>query len=482
LRVLAMKMPLTNPAGLSAAALRVFIGLNLVSLFPTPAIVQNADPRLALPRMHACLSTEHPLLPPKWRGVFLMAPFTSTQLALSEIIHDGALPATLVRLFGVRSGAAELLVVDNKTYLLGQSGEANRCEDLGDTGWTPLPRDWLAERAQCVGAAPLADTPVEWWKTPVQPAPLTDWVWFKSSDQTPFRLLFEKPSERVSVLSSYALSYQVKFDVLADSELPSLVAYCRHAKQGPVGSGQAALRRVLDGMKRSDTKPHEEIKRLLPELAPSCPYGPPPAWPETAGMTLFLTPLDFRTNPLPTEVQYNWKLRSQRTRMFWPTDSAIATEDALMRAHYGYNVTRKRNGEVHCLAALPGTPRPGWMAEAPCTCEAVINGVTPLTPYGGVQILRCPATKPRLFWTWHTLEGRPMVFLVTPSTRKEPTALITLADYYTWSPEYVPEEAAFDRPQQCPNVENGSEAKSAHPRTGLAEPCRLCHLTPDRPR
>lgn len=165
-RVMAMKMPLIITAGLSAATLRVFTGLNLLSLFPTPALAQNADPRLPLPRMHACLSTEHPLLPPKWRGVFLMAPFTSTQLALSEIIHDGALPATLVRLFGVRSGAAELLVVGNKTYLLGRSGEANGCEEMGDTGWTPLPRDWLAERAQCVGDSPLADTPVEWWKTP----------------------------------------------------------------------------------------------------------------------------------------------------------------------------------------------------------------------------------------------------------------------------------------------------------------------------
>lgn len=317
---------------------------------------------------------------------------------------------------------------------------------------------------------------------PIEPAPLTDWVWFKSSDQTPFRLLFEKPSERLSALSSYALSYQVKFDVLTGSELPSLVASCRFAKQGPVGSGRAALRRVLDGMKRSDMKPHEEIKRLLPELVPGCPYGPPPAWPETAGMTLFLTPLDFRTNPLPTEVQYNWKLRSQRTRMFWPADSPIANEDALMRARYGYNITRKRNGEVQCLAALPGTPRPGWMAEAPCTCEAVINGVTPLTPYGGVQILRCPATKPRLFWTWHTLEGRPMVLLVTPSIRNEPTALITLADYYTWSPGYASDESAFERPQQCPNLESGPQAKSVHRRTRSAEPCRLCHLTPDRPR
>jgi len=75
-----------------------------------------------------------------------------------------------------------------------------------------------------------------------------------------------------------------------------------------------------------------------------------------------------------------------------------------------------------------------------------------------------------------------MVFLVTPSIRNEPTALITLADYYTWSPGYASDEAGFERPQQCPNLEGGPQTKSVHQRTRSAEPCRLCHLTPDRPR
>jgi len=78
--------------------------------------------------------------------------------------------------------------------------------------------------------------------TPIEPAPLTNWVWFKSSDQTPFRLLFEKPSERLSALSSYALSYQVKFDVLTSSELPSLVASCHLPSR--VRWGRAKRRRA----------------------------------------------------------------------------------------------------------------------------------------------------------------------------------------------------------------------------------------------
>jgi hypothetical protein len=70
--------------------------------------------------------------------------------------------------------------------------------------------------------------------------------------------------------------------------------------------------------------------------------------------------------------------------MFWPADCA---------------------GFVQCVAAQPGTPRPNWISEAPCACEAVIKGTTSLTPYGSVQILSCPATKPRVFRTWYTFDG-----------------------------------------------------------------------------
>ena len=52
-----------------------------------------------------------------------------------------------------------------------------------------------------------------------QTAPLADWIWFKSPNQSPFRLLFQKPGDRLSILSSYALSYQVRFEALPESDL-----------------------------------------------------------------------------------------------------------------------------------------------------------------------------------------------------------------------------------------------------------------------
>lgn len=462
---------------------RCFLGLLfgwfLLLSLAAPAQVPDTA-KLPLPHLEPCQQNSHPLLPQRWRGIYLMAPFTPTQLVLVEIVYDGASPAMLVRLYGVRSGSAELFVFGNKTYLLSVDGSQPQCEALAGTSWAPLPRDLLAEGAYCVGAAPISETAVEWWKTPIQPRPLTDWVWFKSSDRSPFRLLFQKPSDRLSILSSHALSYQVAFESLPETNLATIAAACTDA--GTSTKQSMSVQKVLDAMQRSNTTANSDIKRLFPELASTCPAPTRPTWPEALGMTMLLTPLNFKTNPLPTEVQYSWKHRSQRTRMFWPSGSPIAHEDALMLAPHGYSVTHKRSGQTQCIPALPGTPRPTWMGDAPCTCEGFVEGITPLTPYGSVEILRCPATPPRLFWTWHTVDGRPMIFMVTPSNPNEPTALITMADYYTWAPGLLLDESAFKRPAQCPDLSVRPQAKTRLPSVArLSEPCSRCHLTHDSP-
>src|SRR5215510_3358304 len=469
-----MRGPLWQVA-CAAASYTFLIGSCWVLLFAVRATAQQGAP-LSLPSLVSCQRTSHPELPLRWRGIFLMLPFNKAQLMLSDIVYDGSIPAMQIRLHGVRSGSADFLVLGNKTYVLREEGSNHECRELGDTGWTPLPRDWLAKSAQCVGSATIVETPVDWWKTPTDSAPLTDWIWFKSTDRSPFRLLFQKPSLSLSIMSSYAMSYQVSFDPLSQSDLSVLAESCRHAKRETQQSPRRALRAVLDAMDLSPWRASAEIKRLLPELDLDCSKAPRPVWPHSFGMTMFLTPLNFHSNPFPTEVRYDWKSRAQRTRMFWPADSPILNEDVLMVEAQGFSVTRKRAGGVQCMAALPGTPRPNWISEAPCACEAVINGTTALTPYGPVQILRCPATEPRMFWAWYTFEGRPMMFMVTPSSGDEPTALITLADYYAWVPGFLSEPSVFQRPAQCRTAQITGHRRPTN------EPCRLCHLTPNAPR
>ena len=460
----------------------------------SPAVAaESPDMTLALPRMEPCQQEIPPMLPAKWRGVFLMAPFTPTQLVISEIVYDEALPAMQVRLFGVRSGAANFLVLGDKLFSVSELAADTQCEELEGREWTPLPRDVLAAGARCVGSSPIAETRVEWWKTPSRPAPLADWMWFKSSDRSPFRLLFQKPGDHLSVLSSFAVSYQVSFEPLPQSNLATLASACRQGARRRQGGVYDALHTLesaaleSSALESSPSRADAEIKRLFPQLAMRCASSRP-HWPQALAMTMFLTPLDFGTDPVPAEVLYNWQLRSQRTRMFWGAQSPTADEDALMLAQHGYSVSRQRSGEVQCIPALPGTPRPNWLAEAPCTCEGMIGAGSPLTPYGAAEILRCPATPPRLFWTWHTLEGRPMMFMVTPSKGDEPTALITLADYYAWVPGYPSGESLFARPAQCPDLSARPGAKLAIGRPpsrliGRApEPCGSCHLTPEKPQ
>jgi hypothetical protein len=119
---------------------------------------------------------------------------------LADIVHDQKILATRVKLYGLRRGSADFLIVGNNTYVLASTGSGVECRNLGDTGWRSLPQDWLTPHSHCSTSAPIAETQVDWWKTPIEPAPATDWIWFKTSDRTPFRLVFQSPGSRLAVI------------------------------------------------------------------------------------------------------------------------------------------------------------------------------------------------------------------------------------------------------------------------------------------
>src|SRR6478672_3338845 len=141
-----------------------------------PGPAQDSRPVQRVPEFPACRTTAHPQLPPHWRATYLMAPFTTGQLVVADIVHDASLAATRITLYGVKGGTADFLVTGDTTYELTFEGETvTECRALGDTGWRPLPQDWLAPGSQCTGSAPILGTPVDWWKTPIDPAPSTYW-------------------------------------------------------------------------------------------------------------------------------------------------------------------------------------------------------------------------------------------------------------------------------------------------------------------
>src|SRR5438067_13328998 len=86
------------------------------------AVAQDLRPLQRLPEFPACRSTAHPQLPQHWRATYLMAPLTTLiaplttgQLVLAEIVHDASLAATETTLRVVHPGPAEFLVSGSTT-------------------------------------------------------------------------------------------------------------------------------------------------------------------------------------------------------------------------------------------------------------------------------------------------------------------------------------------------------------------------------
>jgi hypothetical protein len=447
------------------------VQVSIFGLLVSGAFAKEPAALLPLPQFERCASAAHPLLPEKWRAVYLMAPFARGQLVLSEIEYDGALDAMHVRLHGVQRGSANLLVIGRDTYEIGSEGSAAAsCRHLGDTGWRALGRDWLRQTSQCVGSAPIGDIAVEWWKTPIAPEPASYWVWYKTSDRSPFRLVFASANSRLSPFGHYALSYQVEFQALDQSNVAKLAAACREAKRTAARHGARAIRAVLEDMDRSADRADAEIKRMMPTLDSQCPDAPFPTWPEQLAITGWMTPVDSDEDPYPAEVLYDWTVPGQRSRIFGPPGAAVAGQDFLLLQPHGYTVTYHRSGDLTCKRVLPGTIRPDWMARGDCSCAAVINGTTPLSPHGTTRIVSCPLAAPRSAWAWYALSGRPTTFMVTSLPGDEGKGLFAVLDYRDWLPNHAVARSVFEAAPQC-----HADRKPRSAGLSPAKRCSTCH-------
>lgn len=431
---------------------------------------QDLRPILRLPALPACRSTAHPELPQQWRATYLMAPFTTGQLMLAEIVHDAPLGATRITLYGVKHGAADFLTTGNTTYeLVSDGGAVTGCRDLGDTGWRPLPRDWLDAGSQCAGSAPILGTPVDWWKTPIDPAPSTYWIWYRKSDHTPFRLVFEWPSDRLVPFSRFALSYQLGAASIERTGLAEAVRLCKTAPSSAAGRGAGALADRLAALDHATERADAALARLMPALQSSCPAPAALQWPERLAITGLLTPFDATEDPVPTEVLYDGALPGQRTRIFPPPRTGVTAQDALLLGAGGYSVTYRRAGAPSCTPGLPGAIRPDWPSRAPCTCEALIEAGTPLTPSEATRILSCPLALPRVAWAAYRLSGRPSMFMVTSVRTDAGARDFAVLDYFGWMPHRQMPRSVFEKPPQCIGPPPTGAAASAPPH------CATCH-------
>jgi hypothetical protein len=256
-------------------------------------------------------------------------------------------------LYGLKRGTQDLFVQGDNTYALtSRRSQIVGCENLGDTGWRSLPQDWLKPQSQCAGSGPLAETPVDWWKTPIEPRPSSYWIWYKTSDQTPFRLVFPFPNDRLAVLGEFALSYQNSFEQVENTDLSEPMAACKSATVAIPGTARQRPRERIKAMSLAEGKASDEIKRLLPQVS-ACPSASLPHWPEKVALTGLMTPFDFNEVPYQTELLYDWTIPAQRSRIYFPQQSSSFVQDALMLESGGYNVTYYRHGARRAADCYP---------------------------------------------------------------------------------------------------------------------------------
>ncbi len=97
--------------------------------------------------MGACSVTTPTELPTRWHAVGLMKPFLQGQIDVGEFVYDGTLPAMRATIYGLESGAADLLITETDTYhLVGTHGAPTPCTSLGRKLRWPTKR-WLSEKA-----------------------------------------------------------------------------------------------------------------------------------------------------------------------------------------------------------------------------------------------------------------------------------------------------------------------------------------------
>lgn len=94
-----------------------------------------------------------------------MMPFLQSQLDVGDFVYDGTLPALRATVYGLESGAVDLLITDKDAYVLsGRYRSPSHCTSLG-AKFRPPSAQWLSNQAVCIGEARLGTQPVQWWKT-----------------------------------------------------------------------------------------------------------------------------------------------------------------------------------------------------------------------------------------------------------------------------------------------------------------------------
>jgi hypothetical protein len=132
------------PSRLPSGAIAVTAVCLLASLVsPLPA-----EWSATLPQFTACTPSSPPHIPERWQAVGLMMPFEQGQVDIGKLGFDRALPAMRATVYGLESGAVDLLITADETYVLhGPAQAPTGClarRETARNGW-PRHRTALAD-------------------------------------------------------------------------------------------------------------------------------------------------------------------------------------------------------------------------------------------------------------------------------------------------------------------------------------------------
>jgi hypothetical protein len=443
--------------------------------------VGAADQASALPILSPCQQTAPPLLPMRWRAVGLMLPFLRQQLDVGEFVYDGSVPAMRATIYGLESGAIDLLITNEGTYQLNGSQESpDSCTALGNKYSAPT-RNWLGNGSVCDGEGPVTAKKVQWWKT-ADATGRSQWQWYTTDTRLPWRTMFSSRVGDPAVIGDYGMTYFPTFTPLSDTTLAKLRDLCTAKAQTPSASAAAAktARELMAiGSDVSEVERARRIQSLIPGLSrQACSSVNPPRWPNQYVMTGILSPIPFKYTPLPSMIYYDWEGAGAMFEYLHEARSVppVVEMVSVLTRGVGYSIERLPNGAMACAAKSPGMVRPDWMIVAGCECKGVVDHNPEFGPHEVSQIRACPVKGEGLHvnWSWYTTDGRPILFA-------EPDAIgmgLNLADYDRWLPGEKMPQQAFELPQLCTRAEQAGLPPVG---SGLAAArtanCVDCHTT-----
>jgi hypothetical protein len=440
----------------------------------------NAQWSASIPLFTACMPATPPQLPLRWRAVGLMLPFQRGQIDIGEFVYDGALPAMRATVYGLESGAVDLLITQNATYQVhGPHDSPTYCSPLG-AKLQPPSAQWLSSDSVCVGQSPLGNRALQWWKKPgFEPAR----YWFSADTRLPWRSSFVSRSFDPAIIGDYAMTYFPVFTPLPQTNLTSLRNLCAAtAKPTPPGdvSATPTARELMElGNKAAELERLQRIHQLIPGLSQAaCSRMTPVRWPDRFVTTAMVTPIQITDYAYSTLMYYDWNDADTQLVLPFHGSPPVLQGIISLKNRIGYrlkfsSIDRKPGA---CAAVLPGIVRPDWMTVASCKCRGVLDRNSALGANEDSQILSCPikVQDHRVMWSWYTTQGKPIMFL---EAAPEGTGVM-LADYYDWIPGQTGRAGDFKLPQTCEPRDGSATAPAAGAAPTFSNvSCSDCHTT-----